>query len=191
MDWNIDNIDNIVNEINSELSNGKTMASIEKDLFNVNPRVIHKRLLRLNYKKIDNQYIKNDITSNITEDNTKDIIDNITPSKTYQNEPQEVYTNDNIISVAEEVQSITKAIEGNIDIDKLSLLLDNLDSLLKLIPKDNITINTGLRSGKTEVKSLRIDTGLYESIKDRAIRDNTHISNIVNKALEDYLNNYI
>ena len=191
MDWNIDNIDNIVNVINEELRKGHTMASIEKDLFNVNPRVIHKRLLRLNYKKIDNKYIKKDITHNISKDNTKDIIDNITPSETHQNEPQEVYTNDNIISVAEEVQSTTKAIEGNIDIDKLSLLLDNLDSLLKLIPKDNITSNTGLRSGKTEVRSLRIDTGLYENIKSRAIRDNIHISDIVNKALEDYLNNYI
>ncbi|MDB2115363.1 hypothetical protein PMV66_17425, partial [Clostridium paraputrificum] len=66
------------------------------------------------------------------------------------------------------------------------------DSLLKLIPT-NITSNitTGLRSEVNDVKSFRIDTGLYKAIKERATRDNINISHIINKALEDYLNNYL
>ena len=67
MEWNRDNIVNIVEFINNELSRGRTMVSIEKEEFGVSERVIHKRLIRLNYKRVNNQYRpKSDITSNIT-----------------------------------------------------------------------------------------------------------------------------
>lgn len=128
MEWSKENIDDIVRFINKELANGRPMVKIETEDFSVNERVIHKRLIRIGYKKIDNQYrLENNITHNIT--------------------------------CIEEQKK-----ESNI---------------------------TRIRSGSNEVRSLRIDKGLYQSIKKRVARDNINISTIVNKALEDYLNNYL
>ena len=165
MEWNKDNIDEIVEFINRELKNGRAMNKIELEEFGANERVIHKRLIRIGYKKIDNQYrLKDGITSNITE------------------KPK-------VINKVKNESNIIR--NSDLDMDKLNLLLANVDKLLKLIPTDVKSNITHLKSGNNEVRSLRIDTGLYEAIKDRASRDNINISAIVNKALEDYLNNYL
>jgi len=149
MEWDKNNIDEIVGFINRELETGRPMNNIELEEFGVNERVIHKRLLRIGYKKIDNQYcLEDSITSNII-------------------------------------------CNSDLDMDKLNLLLANIDKILKLIPTDTTSNITHIKSGSNEVRSLRIDTGLYEAIKTRASRDNINISAIVNKALEDYLNNYL
>ena len=165
MEWNKDNIDEIVEFINRELKTGRPMNNIELEEFGVNERVIHKRLLRIGYKKIDNQYrLQDGITSNITE------------------KPK-------VINKVKNESNITR--NSDLDMDKLNLLLANIDKILKLIPTDTTSNITHLKSGSNEVRSLRIDTGLYEAIKDRASRDKINISAIVNKALEDYLNNYL
>ncbi|MGG7060238.1 hypothetical protein ACQPUZ_18475 [Clostridium tertium] len=162
MEWNKDNIEEIVEFINSQLEIGRPMNKIELEEFGANERVIHKRLLRIGYKKIDNQYrLENNITCNITD------------------KPK----------IINKERNITR--NSDLDMDKLNLLLDNLDKILKLIPTDITSNITHMKSGNNEVRSLRIDTGLYEAIKDRASRDNVNISAIVNKALEDYLNNYL
>ena len=165
MEWNKDNIDEIVEFINWELKTGRPMNNIELEEFGVNERVIHKRLLRIGYKKIDNQYrLQDGITSNITE------------------KPK-------VINKVKNESNITR--NSDLDMDKLNLLLANIDKILKLIPTDTTSNITHLKSGSNEVRSLRIDTGLYEAIKNRASRDNINISAKVNKALEDYLNNYL
>ena len=51
----------------------------------------------------------------------------------------------------------------------------------------SISINTE----KTKVTSLRINEDIYNLIKERAVRDKCSISDIVNKSLMDYLNNYL
>lgn len=161
MEWNKDKIDEIVEFINQELINGRPMNNIEIEEFGANERVIHKRLTRLGYKKVDNQYRpNNDITSNIT-----------------------------VADKPKKDCNITRNID--LDMDKLNLLLNNLDKILKLIPTEVTSNITSLRSGVNEVRSLRIDTGLYDALKERASRDKVNISAIVNKALEDYLNNYL
>ena len=165
MEWNKDNIDEIVEFINRELESGRQMNNIELEEFGVNERVIHKRLLRIGYKKIDNQYrLEESITSNIT-------------------------NKSKAITKVKNESNIT--CNSDLDMEKLNLLLANIDKILKLIPTDTTSNITHLKSGSNEVRSLRIDTGLYDAIKNRASRDNINISAIVNKALEDYLNNYL
>lgn len=165
MEWNKDNIDEIVEFINMELESGRPMNNIELEEFGVNERVIHKRLLRIGYKKIDNQYrLEESITSNIT-------------------------NKSKAITKVKNESNIT--CNSDLDMEKLNLLLANIDKILKLIPTDTTSNITHLKSGSNEVRSLRIDTGLYDAIKNRASRDNINISAIVNKALEDYLNNYL
>ena len=60
--WNgdINNINEVVEYLNNELSKGRTQKEIEINDFKVNERVIAKRLTSRGYKKIDNQYIKYD-----------------------------------------------------------------------------------------------------------------------------------
>lgn len=165
MEWDKNNIEKIVKFINRELETGRPMNNIELEEFGVNERVIHKRLLRIGYKKIGNQYqLEDGITSNIT--NKIKMINKV-------NKKSNITCN------------------SDLDMDKLNLLLANIDKILKLIPTDNTSNITCIKSGSNEVRSLRIDTGLYEAIKDRASRDKVNISTIVNKALEDYLNNYL
>lgn len=162
MEWNKNNLIEIVEFINDELKSGKPMIKIERETFGENERVIHKRLIRLGYKKIDNQYVlKDNITSNITKKGlSKEIKDNNSVSTEVNNE-------------------------------KLTLLLENLDELLLLINKNNktnITSNiTGLRSNINDVRSFRIDTGIYEEIKKLSYKSNETIGEIINIALEQYL----
>lgn len=174
MEWSKENIDEIVEFINQELAKGRPMVKIEIEYFNVNERVIHKRLTRLGYKKINNQYrLDSDISCNITHVKEKKIDSNNTRN----------------------IDSTNTGLGAQIDMDKLELLLSNLDKILKLISSDTTSITSNntsnSRSGSNEVRSLRIDTGLYEAIKQRAARDQINISAIVNKALEDYINNYL
>lgn len=77
-----------------------------------------------------------------------------------------------------------------IDYSKLKTLLDNIDDILKLINKSSNSNLKKIRSGNTKVTSLRVDEGIYEQVKDRAIKDKINISEILNIALEDYLNKY-
>lgn len=162
MEWNRNNLIKIVEFINKELNNGKPMVKIEKESFGENERVIHKRLIRLGYKKIDNQYVlQNDITSNITKKRLN----------------KEMKENEN---VSTEVKN-----------EKLSLLLDNLDELLLLINKrdsGNITSDiSNLRSNINDVRSFRIDTGIYKIVKKLASESDKNIGEIINIALEQYL----
>ena len=59
--------------------------------------------------------------------------------------------------------------------------------IYKLLLITSISINTE----KTKVTSLRINEDIYNLIKERAVRDKCSISDIVNKSLMDYLNNYL
>ena len=155
MEWNKNNLIKIVEFINDELKSGKPMIKIERETFGENERVIHKRLIRLGYKKIDNQYVlKDNITSNITKKGlSKEIKDN-------------------------------KSVSTEVNNERLSLLLDNLDEILSLINKknsNNITSNiTGLRSNINDVRSFRIDTGIYEEIKKLSSKSNETIGEIIN-----------
>lgn len=51
------NLDEIINYINIELLKGRSMKDIETNDFNVNERVITKRLARKGVKKVDGQFV--------------------------------------------------------------------------------------------------------------------------------------
>ena len=59
-------LEEIVDYINKELSKGRTLKDIETIDFNVNDRVIAKRLSRKGYKRIDNQYLYESNTTVLT-----------------------------------------------------------------------------------------------------------------------------
>jgi len=55
----------------------------------------------------------------------------------------------------------------------------------------NTTSNITVQGTETTVTSLRINKEIYEMVKQRAKDRNTPITEIVNRALLDYLNRYI
>lgn len=154
-------IEQIAEYVNTELKKGRTMKDVENNDFKVNDRVIAKRLNRKGYKKIDNQFV-NDTTCSIT-----------------KNKPKEIIKKENQILPKE------------IDLDKLKILLDNIDPLIELIQKKNTISSITIKNKETTVTSLRINKELYEEIKRRSKAENISISEIVNRSLIDYLKNYI
>lgn len=143
MEWNLKNIDSIVEFINKKLSNGLTMKEIENDFFYVNERVIHKRLARLGYKRVNNIYSKT---------NKKDVIHPVTRTVLQENnrknikeiEVQEVLGSfcsieehnipqlkENLVNLAKDYEIIKEIIEiykskDNIDLKKENELVIEL-----------------------------------------------------------------
>lgn len=106
---------------------------------------------------------------------------------------EKIENNDNTL-IKSNIENKELLVNNSIDLDKLNLLLSNLDSLLKLVDRNNTTNSTteiDLSSSNTKVTSLRINKGIYSKVKQRAEIENITISNIVNRALIDYLNNYL
>lgn len=155
--------------VNSELEKDKSLTSIAKDL-GVNESTIRKKLNKLGYKRVGNQFVLNAENTSKTTDKIEEV------SK--------------ITSKDETISEPTINLNSNLDIDKLNLLLSNLDNLLKLVPS-NMTSNSEYRSGINDVKSFRIDTGLYAEVKNRSAKNNINIAEILNRSLEDYLKNYL
>lgn len=168
---NVNNMDieQLVKFINIELSKNKSL-SVNKfcELNNIKKSTLKSRMSRADYSyNIDSRkYVKNNITSNTTE-----VLQEVSaPKEDTQNKV--ILLND-------------------IETGKLNLLLNNIDSLLELVEKRNNTSSITINSDKTKVTSLRINEELYDMIKDKSAKSNISISDIVNRALMDYLNNYI
>lgn len=160
-------IEELVNIINIALEDDKEL-SVNKwcDKVGVNKSTLKSKLSRGKYiyNSSIRRYVKKNITSNIT---------NINP--VIKLDKKEV---NNIISI------------DKIDIDKLNLLLNNIDDILKLISNKDITSNITIENKETTVKTLRVNTELYNKIRDKAIKEKKTIGSILNKALLDYLNKY-
>lgn len=131
------------------------------------------QLKALGYVKVKNQLVRE---VNITNSN----IEVIEPSR----QVIEAITEENN-KVVPEIKDEEKAL-SNINTSKLNLLLDNLDQILKLIPKHKDVI---YRSNDNRNISIRLDTGLYEELKHRAKLRNKTITELFNLALEEYLEN--
>ncbi|MDU8990784.1 MAG: hypothetical protein E7H54_16645 [Clostridium perfringens] len=160
-------IEELVNIINRALEEDKEL-SVNKwcDKVGVNKSTLKSKLSRGKYiynSKL-RSYSKKDITSNIT---------SVEP----------------VIKQDKEEVNNSIAID-KVDIEKLNLLLNNLDDILKMVSNKDITSNITIENKETTVKTLRVNTELYNKIRDKAAKENKTIGSILNKALLDYLNKY-
>lgn len=158
-------IEELVNIINNALEEDKEL-SVNKwcDKVGIKQSTLKSKLSRGKYiyNSKTRSYNKNNITSNIT-------------NKKLVKESNRV-DNKNIIAI------------DKINIDKLNLLLDNLDDILKLIEKKDITNNITVDSKETTVKTLRINKELYEKVRKFAKDKDRTIGSVLNESLIDYLN---
>lgn len=160
-------IEELVNIINIALEEDKEL-SVNKwcDKVGIKQSTLKSKLSRGKYiynAKL-RSYSKKDITSNIT------------------------YVKPVIKQDKEEVNN-SIAID-KVDIEKLNLLLNNLDDILNLVSNKDITSNITIDNKETTVKTLRVNTELYNKIRNKAVKENKTIGSILNKALLDYLNKY-
>ena len=168
-------INKLVDFVNLELQKNKSL-SVNKfcDKYDIKKATLKTRMKRSGYSfNQETRKYENNTTRSITTTH-KDLQQNTTCNTTDKKIQNNVLDN-------------TK----DIDINKLNLLLDHIDDVLKLIQPHNTTSSITLTSKDTKVTSLRINVELYEKVKIRALRDNQSISDIVNRALLDYLKNYI
>lgn len=165
MEWDNNNIRRMVAYVNLELSKGRTMIDIENNDFKTNERVIHKRLVRKGYKKVNGQYTNGFDPTNIPP----------LPKKIKE----------------EVIKSNTKSDTNNFSIEEvreLRELLKYKDEILKIsaFNKKHIT-KRNIRSKQNATKSFRVDTGLYEEFKKKAKKNNDKITDLINSFMEEYI----
>lgn len=191
--WNgdINNIEEVIIYLNSELSKGRTQKDIEINDFKVNERVIAKRLTSRGYKRIDNQYIKYD------KDNTKVI--NTNKNKHEDNhsivikEDKKEYDNNNTIVINQtEIQN------------KLIGLAQNYDKILEIIQayaknddaqydknNRNIVIHLPIETKADFRATIRVNNIVWEQFSEFA---NAHKEftkrDLISMALSEYINNH-
>lgn len=166
-------VQDLLEYVNSELANGSNLTKFAKGL-GKNESTIRKKLNKAGYKRVGNKFVLN--------------VDTTRSTTRYEENKLGHMPHNNIYSMKADISKI----EANIDIEKLRLLVENIDNLLRLIPNTTSSITSiSINTEKTKVTSLRINEDIYNLIKERAVRDKCSISDIVNKSLMDYLNNYL
>lgn len=159
-------VQDLLEYVNSELANGSNLTKFAKGL-GKNESTIRKKLNKAGYKRVGNKFVLN--------------VDTTRSTTRYEENKLGHMPHNNIYSM-----------KADIDIEKLRLLVENIDNLLRLIPNTTSSITSiSINTEKTKVTSLRINEDIYNLIKERAVRDKCSISDIVNKSLMDYLNNYL
>ena len=114
---------------------------------------------RQGYKRVGNKFVLN--------------VDTTRSTTRYEENKLGHMPHNNIYSMKADISKI----EANIDIEKLRLLVENIDNLLRLIPNTTSSITSiSINTEKTKVTSLRINEDIYNLIKERAVRDKCSIS---------------
>ena len=176
---NIDNmkIEDVVKYINKELSIGRAMKDIELNDFKVNPRVIHKRLDRRGYKKINNNYVK-------VED--KDVL-----------KENKIIKNNSIKS--NQIEDIQKY-NNDININELKELIQLIEPIKEVIKEYNrsksiVEVETVELRPKaiTEVKQklFKIDINVLEKWEQFVLEHKEYkVQQLISLALEEFINKY-
>ena len=180
MEWSVENIENIVDFINLELSKDRTLADIERNEFGVNPSVISKRLGRLNYKRVDNKFIK----LNVRHDVRHDVI-NI--------EKVDVLGRNN------KVMTISDVVTERDNQEKLINIINRYDDLMKLLDNKNTNnFNSGIvielpnEEGKKDTRAtIRINKVIWERFnKFCDVNKSFSKKELLSQALKEFMERY-
>ncbi|MEG0844334.1 MAG: hypothetical protein RSD77_09110 [Romboutsia sp.] len=182
MEWDISNIDSIVDFINSELNNGRSLAEIERSEFGVNPSVISKRLGRLNYKRINNKFVKQNVRQYVRQGVRQDENQVIVGEVTQVLEP-----------VGETIADVVPTRETQ---EKLIRLIDNYDVIMELVEakKNEIGISIELPSepGKKEARAtIRVNKVIWDKFNLFADKNKQFTKKeLVSQALKEFMEKY-
>lgn len=184
MKWDISNINNIVNFINLELDKGRTLADVERNEFGVNPSVISKRLGRLNYKRIDNKFIKLDVRQPVRQTVRPDII---------------TIENFDILEKNNNVMTSSSIVINKENQDKLINIINRYDDLMDLLDNKNTNnFNSGIiielpnEEGKKDTRAtIRINKVIWERFS-KFCDNNKAFSKkeLLSQALKEFMERY-
>ncbi len=141
MNWDDNNIENIVEYINNELKT-RTMVDIEVNDFKVNDRVIVKRLTRRGYKRIDGFYVKvNEHSAPKKKVQNNKVIPQYNQSTTkVQQEFIEDITNESNNSITTVIPPSEVALFKEIDLKSLKELTELVEPIKLLVKQYNSSI---------------------------------------------------
>lgn len=172
------NKDNFIEEIeyiNKHLRQKKRgLKKIALDDYNKTDQDLIAEIKEFGYTKVKNQFISEGCN-----------IEVIYPMRQIDITEVERVTHIPDKAVKEEVKGGTLEVLNDVDMNKFVKLLNNIDDILELIPKKRDGVI--YKSGKNEVRSIRVDIGLYEELKSRASEQGTTATELFNKALEEFL----
>lgn len=199
--------------INSELKKGRTQKEIEIIDFNVNERVIEKRLKRNGYKKINNEYVKPSILEN-KKDNDRSMtsddksMTDVVVNKEYVNlnditkseKVKEVAILYNSINKNSDDKSMTNIIRSDVLEKKLIDLLSNYDKLKNIIDRyDNdqiqehkrILIELPLDNEKDFRTTIRVNKSIWNEFNKFSEKNREfNKKDLLSMALKEYIENH-
>lgn len=172
MEWNENNIEQIVEFINAELFKGRTMKEIESSEFGENERVISKRLIRKGYAKINNQFVTKGELEQIKE---------LIPGESQKSIKQK-YNQSIRMDKLEELISLIEPIKEVIAEYNKSKSFVEVEPVVELKPK-NIT--------EVKQKLFKVDVEVLEKWeKFVAEHKQFKVQNLISLALEEFTNKY-
>ncbi|MDZ5149282.1 hypothetical protein GNF53_14975 [Clostridium perfringens] len=192
MEWKKERIEEIKDYINLELAKGRPMVSIEKEDFEANERVIHKRLVRAGYKKIDNQYIlSNDViqvsNNSITKDKDKY---NKSITSVIQREEEEITKDfkETDIQALKELISLVEPLKNVIQVYNKSITTEKYIDVEPI----EIKIDRTKLSGNIKATGFRIDETILDYWREfiKNYNGEYKVQDLVGQALLEFIEKY-
>ena len=212
MDINTLSIEQLVEYVNQELSKGRTMKDIETNDFNVNDRVIVKRLTRRGYKRIDGFYVKvNDVAPKKKVQNNAVVPQYNRSTTKIKQELTEDITNESNNGTTVVIPNSAVALFKDIDLQalkELSELAEPIKLLVKQynssITKENIIevepievkIDKSKLTGEVKPVGFKLYSDVYEKWKEftnqSCYKDrNIKAQELLAMALIEYMQKYL
>ena len=192
MDWEKERIEEIKDYINLELAKGRPMVSIEKEDFEANERVIHKRLVRAGYKKIDNQYIlSNDViqvsNNSITKDKDK-YNKSITTVIQKQEEAISKDFKETDIQALKELISLVEPLKDVIQVYNKSITTEKYIDVEPI----EVNIDRSKLSGNIKATGFRIDETILDYWREfiKNYNGEYKVQDLVGQALLEFIEKY-
>jgi len=174
-------LEQIIEYINTELLKGRSMKDIEVNDFNVNERVITKRLARKNVKKVDGQFVLQDGYKKpelIKKSVTEPFVEKINASNTI-----DLMQNQDFLYLSKKVDMLEKAFKEIIYTQSSS---------------KEVTSDLGLKIYYSEDKPTAKTVRLYKEVWDKIdkvkekfphLSYQTVLNSLIDEITEKYLNN--
>lgn len=180
MDIKALSVEQLVEYVNKELLNGRSMVDIETNDFGVNDRVIVKRLNRRGYKRVGNEFTK-DITKVIQKDNEVNV-------KTLKEEL--------VVREKPVIQKYNKRIEE----DKLNELVELIEPIKQMLQEYNrskniVDVNLVELKPKAVIevkqKLFKIDVDVLEQWEEFVSKHKEYkVQQLISLALEEFIQKY-
>ena len=192
MEWKKERIEEIKDYINLELAKGRPMVSIEKEDFEANERVIHKRLSRAGYKKVDNQYIlSSDVrqvsNNSITKDKDKY---NKSITSVIQREEEEITKDfkETDIQALKELISLVEPLKNVIQVYNKSITTEKYIDVEPI----EIKIDRTKLSGNIKATGFRIDETILDYWREfiKNYNGEYKVQDLVGQALLEFIEKY-